>query len=252
MSRRIKAKDGYYISSPTKATATGYTAKANFKKRQIEGYASRFRERDQCGDATEPGCFSATLVERTQSDGFVKIPLLWQHDSRKPLGVPLEMREDKVGLWMVDKVLKGQLGDFALEAASERAADGLSIGYWPIREMLDHETETNRLLIVDLVEVSQVTFPCLRSAVIESVKGLSEALEGAKQALSLNELTHDEFDTLIKAAHILRPFVAKDDQPDADDEGVSNDDTEPALPDSILDELSKMKARLHRFNGERR
>lgn len=137
----------------------------------FEGYASVFDEVDQVADAVAPGAFKRTIRAHRRKN---RMPaLLWQHDSRKPIGVWEELKEDDHGLFG-----RGQL--FIDDIAEARAAhallkggglSGLSIGYRTVKSVIDEKKKTRRLLDVDLFEVSLVTFPALDSARVSAVKG---------------------------------------------------------------------------------
>lgn len=128
------------------------------------GYGSVFNDLDSYRDQVAPGAFKNSLK--------AKMPkLLWQHDSREPIGVYKEAKEDDRGLYV-----RGQLNldvQRAREAHSllrSGAVEGLSIGFVTLKDELDDKKEIRTLTEVDLWEVSLVTFPALQSAKIEAVK----------------------------------------------------------------------------------
>src|SRR3954468_4181823 len=92
----------------------------------VEGYASLFGELDQARDMVMPGAFADTLRLR----GLRRIPMLFQHDPAEPIGIWLELAEDRRGLFA-----RGQLiPDVArarevLALVRAGALDGLSIGF---------------------------------------------------------------------------------------------------------------------------
>lgn len=115
---------------------------------RFAGYAALFDRIDRGGDIVLPGAFARTLSESTE------IPLLWQHDPRRPIGAIERVEEDPRGLRVV-----GQLTDRVSEEARllcSGAVGGLSFGY---RVRLSDGTRPRRLIELDLVEVSLVTFP---------------------------------------------------------------------------------------------
>lgn len=136
----------------------------------FEGYLSVFDVVDLGGDLVEKGAFTKTIKEA--EGGFV--PMLWQHDSSKPIG-KLFLSEDEYGL-----KVKGEL-TLAVSQAQEAYAllkagviRGLSIGYKAIRKQM--EKGVRHLKEVKLFEGSVVTFPMLPIAQIDlgSVKGADE------------------------------------------------------------------------------
>jgi Escherichia/Staphylococcus phage prohead protease len=133
----------------------------------VEGYASLFGEVDQARDMMMPGAFAATLATR----GLRRIPMLFQHDPAKPVGVWLELREDHRGLWARGRLIPevARARDL-LVLVREGAVDGLSIGFRTAKARIDPKTRIRRLHAVDLWEISIVTFPLLAGARVRTVK----------------------------------------------------------------------------------
>lgn len=131
----------------------------------FEGYAAVFNNEDLGGDIIEPGAFKKTLKENP------KMPILWQHDPREPIGVTLEAYEDERGL-----KVKGQLnlettkGREAYALLKQGALKGLSIGYDAIKELW--EGTVRRLKEIRLWEWSLVTFPMNPQAQVTAVKAV--------------------------------------------------------------------------------
>lgn len=125
----------------------------------IEGYASLWGVADLTGDVVAKGAFGETLA----GTGAPGVRMLHQHESRSPVGVWDEMREDERGLWV-----RGRIMDWSAEArfaqALSRAGalDGLSIGFRSQRAR--REGRLRVLVEVELWEVSLVTFPMLPGA----------------------------------------------------------------------------------------
>ena len=130
----------------------------------IEGYASRFGERDQGGDIVAKGAFEKTLgVGR-------KIKMLWQHDPSQPIGVWDEVAEDETGLRVKGRILDSvEKGRETISLLAAGAIDGLSIGYRTRKS--DRTDDGGRILKdLDLWEISLVTFPMLASARVDAMK----------------------------------------------------------------------------------
>jgi len=131
----------------------------------FEGYADEFNNEELGGDIIEPGAFKKTLKENP------KMPILWQHDPREPIGVTLEAYEDDKGLRV-----KGQLnlettkGREAYALLKQGALKGLSIGYDAVKELW--EGTTRRLKEIRLWEWSLVTFPMNLQAQVTAVKAV--------------------------------------------------------------------------------
>lgn len=138
----------------------------------FEGYASVFGNVDTYDDVVEPGAFSKTIAEQ---DGHV--PILWQHSPWEPIGLSLELREDKTGLFTRGQLnLDTQRGREAYSLLKQGATagagrgplKGLSIGYQTIKYAI--EGQVRRLKELKLWEYSLVTFPANELAVVNAVK----------------------------------------------------------------------------------
>ena len=133
---------------------------------EISGYASVFNVEDGYGDIIIRGAFKNTVSDFILGK---KPKLLWQHDINFPIGVIKEIREDNYGLF-----IKGQLL-LEVPKAKEvylllknRAVDGFSIGY----RIKNNYFKNNKqyLTNVELLEISVVTFPACKEAVVGDVK----------------------------------------------------------------------------------
>lgn len=134
---------------------------------QIEGYASVFGNVDSYGDVVVKGAFSDFLANNSEK----KIPILWQHDTREPVGVASQLKEDDKGLYMMSELaLKVRRGQEAHELAKMGAITGFSIGYTVEEEKFSKTEGINYLTRLKLWEVSIVTFPANEKAQIEGVK----------------------------------------------------------------------------------
>ena len=137
----------------------------------IQGYASRFGERDLAGDIVRPGAFSASLLARPGPR-----PMLYGHDADAPIGVWDRLVEDDTGLWVEGRLQRGTpTADRVAALVASGAVSGLSIGYRTERaRALGPEgngraralgdTKGRELLALDLWEVSVVAFPMLPTA----------------------------------------------------------------------------------------
>ena len=130
------------------------------------GYASVFGNVDLVGDVVEAGAFKQTI---NHSKG--KVPILWQHDSRQPIGVTEEMKEDEKGLWIKARLaLATQRGREAYELLKMGAIKGLSIGYDVVKQKM--EGGVRKLKELRLWEISVVTFAANPEAAVLSVKSV--------------------------------------------------------------------------------
>jgi HK97 family phage prohead protease len=136
----------------------------------VEGYASLFGEIDQARDMVMPGAFERSLSLR----GVRRVPMLFQHDPAEPVGVWLELREDARGLYargrLIPEVARGRELLALLRAGT---ADGLSIGFRTVKGRRDPKTRIRKLDVIDLWEISIVTFPLLAEARVRAVKQAS-------------------------------------------------------------------------------
>jgi hypothetical protein len=139
--------------------------------RTIEGYASTW-DLDQTNDIIQEGAFKKTIDE-----GFLskKIKMLWQHG--EPLGMPMEMNEDSIGLYVKGKISRTQLGDDAIELMRDGVVNTMSIGFSIPKNKSGFTEEGVRVISeVKLFEFSPVTFPANEAAHILAVKSLHEQL----------------------------------------------------------------------------
>lgn len=138
----------------------------------IEGYGSIFGNVDGGGDIVLPGAFSASLTK----PGRMKVAMLHEHDSRYPLGIWDELREDNRGLKVKGRILDTEKGVDTLKLLRAGMEYGLSIGYQCKRHEVDETVKDEwgwpirKIIEADLWEVSLVVFPMNDAARVESVK----------------------------------------------------------------------------------
>lgn len=133
----------------------------------FEGYASLFNVADLGGDVIMPGAFARSL----QKSGAAGIKLLWQHDGKQPIGAWTTLVEDTRGLKARGRLnLAVARAREALALMKQGALDGLSIGFRPVRVTRDRASGLRRIHVLELVEISIVTFPMLPQARVQSVK----------------------------------------------------------------------------------
>jgi HK97 family phage prohead protease len=139
---------------------------------KIEGYASRFGEKDQGGDIVAKGAFSMSLQSGR------KPKMLWQHDPSQPIGVWDEVAEDDTGLYVKGRLLMDVAkGKEVASLIGAGAIDGMSIGYRTVDA--DRADDGARVLKqLELWEVSLVTFPMLTSARVSAAKAAEEFDKG--------------------------------------------------------------------------
>lgn len=137
---------------------------------RLAGYAAVFDVPDRGRDVVRKGAFAGVAAG---------MPLLWQHDAGRPVGVVERAEEDARGLRISARLAGGS--DGAREAASllrAGALSGLSFGYRVKRARADRARGLRELLAVELIEVSLVTFPMQPLARVFSIthEGVSDGL----------------------------------------------------------------------------
>ena len=135
----------------------------------FSGYASVFEEIDSYRDIVKRGAFEKTLAE-SESKGRA-VPILWQHDAAKPIGVYTELKEDEHGLFVEGQLnMDVQQAREALSLLRQKALSGISIGYNSVRYDTDVKSGVRRLYELKLYEASLVTFPACDGARVTDVK----------------------------------------------------------------------------------
>lgn len=147
----------------------------------FEGYLAVFGNLDQNGDVIDRGAFTKTLREasevKTRTSSAYLFPILWQHDSKNPIGGFTDAHEDERGLFV-----RGQYdmdipeGKRAYSGSKKGYLRGLSIGYDTIKSVFDTKRDRH-LLEIRLWEGSPVTFPANTEAQITQVKSASGSLD---------------------------------------------------------------------------
>jgi uncharacterized protein len=158
-----------------------FEVKASGNDGEIEGYASVFGLKDSYSDVVSPGAFTKSLDEHRAA---ATLPaMLWQHEDDEPIGVWTEMVEDARGLRVKGKiVLEADKGRSAFALLKAGALRGLSIGFMSKEWSFDEDTGIRTLTAVDLWEVSLVTFPAQKEAVIDSIKAAVDEIGAPKDA----------------------------------------------------------------------
>ncbi len=129
---------------------------------RFAGYAALFDRVDRGGDVVRGGAFARSLKR-----GPKAVPLLWQHETGRPIGRIEYLKEDRRGLRVIGRLSGGAAGREAAALLREGALGGLSFGY-RVREA--EGKAPRELKDVDLVEVSLVTFPMQPKARVHMVE----------------------------------------------------------------------------------
>jgi HK97 family phage prohead protease len=129
---------------------------------RFAGYAAVFDRPDRGGDVVRAGAFRRSL-ER----GAGSVPLLWQHDPKRPVGRIEYLREDRRGLRVIARLSGGAAGREAAALLRDGGLTGLSFGY---RVRKSTGSAPRALEDVDLVEVSLVRVPMQPKARVHAVE----------------------------------------------------------------------------------
>lgn len=168
---------------------------------EFEGYASLFHREDLGRDIVMPGAFRETLRKR----GIGGVKMLFQHDPNQPIGVWQRIYEDARGLFAKGRIMTELAkGREVLSMMRAGAINGLSIGFRTVNGHRDKRSGVRRLKIVDLWEISIVTFPMLPDARISAVK--SDPFQGNTPSQREFErwLTRDAGFTRSEARAVMR------------------------------------------------
>ena len=139
------------------------------KKGQFEGYASVFGNKDLGNDVVVQGAFEKSLRNKDPK----RVKMLFQHDTKTPIGIYTDIREDRKGLYVKGQLaMQTQKGREVYELMKMGAIDGLSVGYRVDAKGYSYDERGKKRLLkdVDLMEISAVTFPMNTRARIRSVK----------------------------------------------------------------------------------
>ena len=138
-------------------------------KGMFSGYASIFGNKDLGNDVVVQGAFQKSI----RAKGARKIKMLFQHDTKEPIGVYTKVREDAQGLYVEGKLaMQTQNGREVYELMKMGAIDGLSVGYRVDAKGYSYDDRGKKRYLkqVDLMEISAVTFPMNPQARVNAVK----------------------------------------------------------------------------------
>jgi HK97 family phage prohead protease len=128
---------------------------------RFAGYAAIFGRADRGGDVVRAGAFGRSLKR-----GAGAVPLLWQHDARRPVGHIEYLKEDRRGLRVIARLSGGAAGRAAATLLREGKVAGLSFGYEVRRASGATPRELTEL---DLIEISLVTVPMQPKARVHAI-----------------------------------------------------------------------------------
>ena len=159
--------------------------------------------------------------------GAKKIKMLYQHDTKEPIGVFDKVMEDQNGLYVKGRLAMGtQKGKEVYELMKMGAIDGLSVGYRV--DVKGHHYDDKRkyrvLKEVDLMEISAVTFPMKPRARIQAVKSDMTVREWEHKLREVGNLSHSESKVAASAVH--KALSQREVDKDADLLGIINATTQ--------------------------
>jgi uncharacterized protein len=154
---------------------------------KIEIKAADDERREFTGIATTPTTDRmGDIVEPLGAKFSLPIPLLWQHDSQKPVGEVTHARVTTKGIEIRGRILQATQSrtlidrlDEAWESIKIGLVKGLSIGFSPIKQEPIKGSYGLRFLEWDLHELSPVTIPANVDGSIQSIKSIDRQLRAA-------------------------------------------------------------------------
>lgn len=149
---------------------------------------------DSYDEVTVDGAFKQS-IERHRANGTVP-KMLFQHNPDIVIGKWISIEEDELGLKVTGQLaLTTQKGAEIYELLKMGALDSLSIGYLTIKERYDPSNGITYLEVVDVYEISVVTFPANdKSTVTEIKSAVPEVVvdEPAVEIAPINNVTEEE------------------------------------------------------------
>jgi HK97 family phage major capsid protein/HK97 family phage prohead protease len=198
------------------------------EQRIITGIASTI-EVDRMGDIVEPKGAVFKLP----------LPLLWQHNSREPIGFVTDAKITANGIEITAQIANetapGKLKDlldFAWQCMKNKLVRGLSIGFDALEYTYIEGTYGLRFLSWEWLELSAVTIPANADATIQSVK----SHDAAQQAASGHRRA------------VLRPSTTPGDSGSPRAKARRTDPTMKTRAEKILDIKSSRAAAIEKLN----
>lgn len=169
------------------------------------GYGSVFGNLDSYGEVVEEGAFSKSLARHAKEK--TSPLMLWQHNPDEPIGVWDDLVEDNKGLKGTGRLIletaRGREAHALLKAGAIR---GLSIGYREIK--VEPDGNNRKLLELDLLEISIVSFPANRRARVDAIK--SERMEEFARRLRDGEpMPVKEFEDILREAGVPKAMAVQ-------------------------------------------
>ncbi len=157
--------------------------------------------------ARGPTRFSRGAFRETLAESGGKVPLLWQHDQAKPVGVISALSEGRDGLELQGKITLNTFGQDVLALMRDGALSGLSIGFDAIEAAPEAHSEFGKVRVVSkakLHEVSLVTFPADAHARVMTVHSFSPADLTEYLSKSWTDAQRERFAVLVESMDLER------------------------------------------------
>jgi HK97 family phage prohead protease len=141
---------------------------------------------------------SGDIVEPKGAEFHLPVPLLWQHDSRSPIGWVRKAKVTDAGIEVECEiaaapepgVLKDRL-DEAWQSLKLKLVGGLSIGFKPLESNRIGESYSYRFVKWLWLELSAVTIPANGDCSIQAIKSADQAIRraasGARPVIRLDK-----------------------------------------------------------------
>lgn len=144
----------------------------------FEGYASPFGNVDSDGDVVEKGAYAKFLA-----GDWSRVKILALHNEEwLPIGKPLELREDDVGLYIKAQISDTSMGRDVRQLLKDGVLDELSIGYIALDFFMDDQG-FRHLTEIELLEVSVVTWAANALAKVLDVKSRAAKSAGSPEMM---------------------------------------------------------------------
>ena len=208
----------------------------------VTGYFSQFNSIDLDGDVIMPGAFTKTIAERGPDSSKPEIAYLWQHDTYRPLGKLMVLREDNFGLYFEAKMSDTTYGQDALKLYRDGVITQHSIGYQVIKSVettMDMEEEVEQIYEVKLWEGSAVTFGANPNTPFTGFKSAQEREDRIKTLVKAikNGTYTDETFGLIEYELLKLVTLVKSEEPTV----VTPKENEPIQENNKIQEIKQFR-----------
>jgi HK97 family phage major capsid protein/HK97 family phage prohead protease len=195
------------------------------------------------GIASTPAVDSyQTILEPQGAEFKLPLPVLYQHNSRQPIGKVIDAKVSKDGIRVRLQIAKAGVTEFIDEAWAlirEGLVRGLSVGFDPIEETFDKTFQGIRFTKWRWLELSTVTIAANTDATMTSVRSADEAilaalgtsnrsvvrLDSTKTSPGVSGLTH-KGKPMKTIAEQIAAFEAKEQSLEARNAEIMNQATE--------------------------